>query len=41
MDYDFEMESAKMIRHYLRRGYPKGLLLNIEKELEYPHKMNP
>jgi hypothetical protein len=26
MDYDFETESANMIIHYLRRGYPKNLL---------------
>jgi hypothetical protein len=27
MDFDFETESATMIRHYLRRGYPKSLLI--------------
>jgi hypothetical protein len=27
MDYDFDTESANMIRHYLRRGYPKNLLV--------------
>jgi hypothetical protein len=26
MDYHFDTESANMIRHYLRRGYPKNLL---------------
>jgi hypothetical protein len=26
MDNDFEVESANMIRHYLRRGYPNSLL---------------
>jgi hypothetical protein len=26
MDYDFEVESNKMIRHYIKRGYPKNLL---------------
>jgi hypothetical protein len=26
MDYDFEVESNKMIRHYIKRGYPKKLL---------------
>jgi hypothetical protein len=27
MDFDFDTESAIMIRHYLRRGYPKSLLV--------------
>jgi hypothetical protein len=27
MDYDYNTESSKMIRHYLRRGYPKSLLI--------------
>jgi hypothetical protein len=27
MDYDFDTESSNMITHYLRRGYPKSLLI--------------
>jgi hypothetical protein len=27
MDYDFDVESNNMIRHYIRRGYPRKLLV--------------
>jgi hypothetical protein len=48
MDYDFDTESANMIRHYLRRGYPKALLtkhrerarLFTQDDLLTPHPKN-
>jgi hypothetical protein len=37
MDFDFENESANMIRHYIRRGYPQKLLTKHRDKGPTPH----